>query len=131
MARILDQAGTALTLTRDQYSHGDADARDYDGFVEPSFSDIGDQVSVTLLIREGLDWFIGTSHRVVSLDRVTDTITLDTAPPVTNEYADRFLILSTFTAQSPGEYPRTIFGAIVRDDLTHGAANVVGRPFSA
>ncbi len=126
-ARILDQAGAVLTISTDQYGHGNANIADGDGFMEPSWSSEGGKLCATIITRIGETWSVGTPFIVQSYDEGTSEITLDGAPPTSDEYADRWLMVCPYVDQTG--WPRSVFGVIVRDDLTHGAANTVGRPF--
>jgi hypothetical protein len=127
--RVLEQVGSVLTLSDDQYLHGDPLANDADGFVEPPWSSAGGAARVQLLCRIGESWSFGSMHAVSSFDELTNELTL-TAPPTTDrEYADRWLVLIAHDGQAPGTFPRAIYGAIALGDLTHGSVPTVAKPF--
>ncbi len=127
MARIIEQSGVTLTISTDQYSHGGS-VQDGDGYSAPSWTSATDSAAVQIVYRIGETYSLGGTHTIVSYNG-TDTVTLNSAPDTSIEYADRWLIFQPYASQSAGSYPRAIFGAIVQDDLTHGAGSVVGRPF--
>jgi hypothetical protein len=127
MARVLDQAGAVLTISTDQYEHGNADIFDGQGFTEPSWSSVGGQAVAQILYRVGSTWTLGGTHTVSSYS--AGSLTLGTAPATNIEYADRWVILATYDTQDANEYVRTLFGAIVLDTLQHGATPTNGRPF--
>jgi len=129
MARILEQSGAVLTLSIDQYLHGDALINDADGFVEPSWSSVGGDARVQIIFRVGETWTIGAMHTVSSFDSGSNQLTLTSAPTTDQEFTDRWVILSTFDNQNSAAFPRQIFGAVVLDDLTHGGTPTVGKPF--
>ncbi len=126
--RILDQAGATLTLSTDQYGHGNPAIRDGDGLSRPSWSTASTACRIQILYRIGETWALGGQHDVVSYDRDTAQLVLDSAPDTSIQYADRWVILAPFEDQDPDSYTRSVFGVIVRDDLTHGSGTV-GRPF--
>jgi hypothetical protein len=128
-ARILDQVGAVLTISTDQYGHGDASIQDGDGLAEPLWSSIGDGVRVQIVYRIGETWAIGSTHTVSSYDPATAQLTLSTAPTTTLLYADRWVYLAAYDSQPPNDYPRQTFGVVCLDDLTHGAAPTAARPF--
>ena len=129
MARILEQTGAVLRLDSDQYLHGNSNIRDTDGYVEPSWSPTGGSLRVNVLTRIGETYSVGAMLQVVSFDEGASEITLSAPPDTDTEFADRWLIHCPFGSQPANDWPRVVFGVIVRDDLTHGAGSTVGRPF--
>lgn len=129
MARVLEQVGTTLTLSTDQYGHGNAAIQDGDGFARPSWSTAGTDVVAQILYRIGHTWSLGGQHDVVRWDPDTATLDLATAPDTSIQYADRWVLIATYDNQGAADYPRDTFGAVCLDDLTHGAGPTAARPF--
>lgn len=129
MARVLDQVGAVLTLSADEFGHGDANIADGDGLERPSYSSAGEGRLVRILYRIGEDFQLGEALTVSTWNAATNELTLTTTPDTTIEYADRWVLMEPYDAQAAQTYPRSVFGVVVKDDLTHGVGPTVGRPF--
>jgi hypothetical protein len=128
-ARVTAQAGAVLTLSTDQYGHGNADIYDAQGFVEPSWSTIGGSAIVQILYRIGETWTLGGTHTVSSYNVGSAQLTLTTTPDTTRSYTDRWVIFAGYDTQTANTHPRGLYGPIVLDTLQHGAGPTDGVPF--
>lgn len=129
MARVVEQSGAILTLSSDQYGHGNSQIADGNGFSAPSWTSASASRDVVVLYRIGETFAIDGSYTVSTWNASSNQLTLTTTPTTSIEYADRWVILDNYDDQGNGTYPRAVFGPVVIDELTHGSVPSVGQPF--
>lgn len=109
--------GNVVSYYEDHLDHG-GDAVDGTGFAEPDWASYGGTGQATVYQRTGDTWAAIVTRGVSSVDTAARTITLDGAVTGYLRDHDHYVVLSAYSVQSAGSYPRELYGTAADDDET-------------
>lgn len=129
VARVSAVSGSTITFYEDWLGHGDDNALDGTGFVEPDWSSIGGATQCDLYQRSGETWTLVESDTVTAVDLDARTLTIAGTFSTWLRDRDHIIVLRSYANQTASTWTRSTYLVTADTDLTVGDGSTQTQPF--